>query len=73
MKIVFITEFFSEKMGYSENCLAKAMASLNHEVHVIASDLQVYGNKKNYKSTYEQFLGPKVQELGSKEMICPKG
>jgi len=66
MKIVYINEFFSEKMGYSENCLPKAMASLGLEVHVISSDLQVYGNLLSYEDIYSGFLGPSIQPCGSK-------
>jgi len=65
MKIVYVTEFFSEKMGYSENCLPKAMALLGQEVHVIASNLQVYGNTPKYEETYGRYLGPRVQPCGT--------
>lgn len=68
MKIVYITEFFSEKMGYSENCLPKAMASLGQEVHVVASELQAYGNLPNYDESYGRFLGPRIQPCGTKSV-----
>jgi glycosyltransferase involved in cell wall biosynthesis len=68
MKIIYVTDFFSEKMGYSENCLPKAMASLGQEVHVITSNLQVYGNLTNYVKTYGHFLGPRIQPCGMKRM-----
>jgi len=55
-------------MGYSENCLPKAMASLGNEVHVISSDLQVYGNLPNYDDVYGQYLGPRKQPLLSKQI-----
>jgi glycosyltransferase involved in cell wall biosynthesis len=66
VKIVYITEFFSEKMGYSENCLPKAIASLGQEVHVVASELQAYGNLPNYDESYGRFLGPRRQPCGIK-------
>lgn len=68
MKIIYTTEFFSENMGYSENCLPKAMASLGQEVHVISSDLQVYGNLSNYDDVYGKYLGPRNQTLQSKQI-----
>lgn len=68
MKIVYVTEFFSEEMGYSENCLPKAMASLGQEVHVISSDLQVYGNLPNYDDVYGKYLGPRNKTLQSKQI-----
>ncbi len=68
MVIVFATEFFSEGMGYSENCLPKAMASLGHEVHVVASDLQVYGNLPDYEQIYGKYLGPAVVPTGTKDI-----
>ncbi|MBU0743764.1 MAG: glycosyltransferase family 4 protein [Gammaproteobacteria bacterium] len=68
MKIILIEDYFSEKMGYSENCLPKVLSDLGHEVHVVTSNLQVYGNLPNYNETYGCFLGPAVQPCGVKEM-----
>jgi glycosyltransferase involved in cell wall biosynthesis len=68
LKIAFITEMYSEKMGYSENFLPKAVARLGHEVHVIASTAQVYFNSPSYKKTYEPFLGPNIVAPGTKEI-----
>jgi len=68
MRIVIISDWFSENMGYAENCLPKAMAALGHEVHVITSDAQVYFGSALYKETYEAFLGPEVVACGSKEL-----
>jgi glycosyltransferase involved in cell wall biosynthesis len=58
MKIALVSGFYSEGMGYAENCLPRALASLGHEVHVITSDMNVYGNTPDYSKTYEAFLGP---------------
>ena len=41
MKIVLISQFFSEGMGYTENILPKYLSKLGHEAIVISSDLQV--------------------------------
>jgi len=60
MKIVLITPWFSENMGYSENFLPKALAKLDQEVHVITSTAQIYYNDVIYKQVYEEFLGPPV-------------
>lgn len=35
MQIAIVSDWFSEKMGYAENFLPKAMASLGHEVHLV--------------------------------------
>lgn len=67
MKIAVISDWFSEKMGYSENCLPKALASLGHEVHLITSNVQPYFHKPSYKETYEPFIGPGVVACGVKQ------
>ena len=61
MKIVIVSSFYSEGMGYSENNLPKALASLGHEVHVLTSNLNVYGTSSDYRKNYESFLGPADQ------------
>jgi glycosyltransferase involved in cell wall biosynthesis len=59
MVIAIISEWFSENMGYAENHLPASLAKLGSEVHLVTSDLQVYGtNHELYKSIYESFLGP---------------
>jgi glycosyltransferase involved in cell wall biosynthesis len=68
MKIVFVTNWYSENMGYSENILPKAMAHLGHEVHVISSTAQVYYSGKFYSQTYQPFLGPPIVGSGSKNI-----
>ena len=65
MRIVFLSEYYSEGMGYIENCLPKALTALGHEVHVVASEFQVYGMEPQYTDVYEPFLGPAQQPLGS--------
>jgi len=60
MRIVVVADWFSEKMGYSENCLPKALASLGHEVHLVTTEAQVYYNQPTYRATYEPFIGPPI-------------
>jgi glycosyltransferase involved in cell wall biosynthesis len=64
MKIVIIAEWYSEKMGYAENYLPKALGKLGHEVHLITTDLQVYATSKNYDEIYKNHLGPKQVKTG---------
>jgi glycosyltransferase involved in cell wall biosynthesis len=66
MKIVVVTDWISEKMGYSENALPKALARAGAQVHVVTSDLQPYF--PNYKEAYEDFLGSRIQPAGTKKL-----
>jgi len=66
MKIVMLTDWFAEGMGYSENLFPKALAKLGADVHVVTSDLQP--DFPNYKETYEPFLGPRQQPTGSRRL-----
>src|SRR5579859_3896690 len=68
MRIVLVTEMFSEGMGYTENCLPKAFAQLGNDVHVITSNMQVYGNLPSYAATYGRFLGPATVPVGTLEI-----
>jgi len=52
-------------MGYTENCLPRALAARGHEVHVITSTFNVYGNQADYAKTYQAFLGPNVVTAGT--------
>ena len=56
-------------MGYIENRLPVALANLGHDVHVIASDGQVYYTSPRYQDIYERFLGPRfvATEVSRKE------
>lgn len=58
MKIAVVSIFYSEGMGYSENCLPRALAALGHEVHLITTVFNVYGHEADYARTYQEFLGP---------------
>jgi glycosyltransferase involved in cell wall biosynthesis len=64
MKILILVEWFSDKMGYSENHLPIALGKLGHEIHVLTTDLQVYATSKDYDKVYLQHLGPKQVEQG---------
>ncbi len=66
MRVAIISDWFAEKMGYAENCLPKAMASLGHDVHVITSNAQPYFHLPTYRTTYEPFLGPGIVACGTK-------
>lgn len=64
MRIVYVTRWFSDAMGYIENCLPQAMASLGHEVHIISSTAQVYYNTPFYDATYREYLGEPILPAG---------
>jgi glycosyltransferase involved in cell wall biosynthesis len=66
LKIAVVSAHYSEGMGYTENCLPKALASLGHDVHVVTSTFNVYGNEPLYDGTYRDFLGPPQVPPGSK-------
>jgi len=68
MRIAVISDWFSESMGYAENCLPKALASLGHDVHLITTDAQVYFASPEYAATYEPFIGPPVVPTGVKAL-----
>jgi len=68
MKIVILSSWFSERMGYIENCLPKALAQLGHEVHVVSSTANVYYNSPDYKEVYEPFLGKNIAQEGVKQI-----
>jgi glycosyltransferase involved in cell wall biosynthesis len=60
MKIIFVSSWYSEGMGYLENCLPKALAKLGHEVHVITSTAQVYYNQTYWRDAYGAYLGEPI-------------
>ena len=64
MKILILSEWYSDKMGYAENYLPKALGKLGNEVHLLTTDLQVYGTSKEYEKVYQHHLGPKQVEQG---------
>jgi glycosyltransferase involved in cell wall biosynthesis len=57
MKIVFVTSYYTEGMGYLFNCLPKKLAELGHEVYVISSQGQIYFNQavfENYNKIHKR-------------------
>lgn len=64
MRIAVVSTYYSAGMGYTENCLPKALAALGHEVRVVASNWNVYGTSAEYDETYGAFLGPADQGTG---------
>jgi glycosyltransferase involved in cell wall biosynthesis len=66
MKIVVISDWFAEQMGYAENCLPRALAASGHEVHLVTSNAQPYFNSPGYTETYEPFIGPGLVACGVK-------
>jgi hypothetical protein len=73
MKIVVLTPWFAENMGYADNCLPKAIAALGHEVHVVASNVKPYFNSHNYADNYEKFLGKGIVDCEVKRTIKYSG
>src|SRR5262245_41937410 len=65
LRIAVVTPFYSAGMGYTENCLPKALAALGHDLHVITSTLNVYGNEPSYDRNYRDLLGPPEVTGGS--------
>ena len=68
MKIVLLTAWYSERMGYIENCLPKSLAKMGHEVHLISSTAQVYYNSPDYEKVYEPFLGKNILAEGVRQV-----
>ena len=66
LTIVLINEWYSEKMGYIENCLPKALAKSDNEIHVITSTAQVYYNESIYDSVYKNYHNEKIVEPSSR-------
>lgn len=64
MKIALLVDWHSEKMGYSDNFLPKALAKLGHEVHLISTNCQVYFNSPLYESIFKKFLGDGITKCG---------
>lgn len=64
-KIAYLTDFLSDGMGYTENCLPPTLQKLGYEVQVFCSGLQVYGTSTGYDANYGAFLGPRAIPAGS--------
>lgn len=68
MRIIIITDWFSENMGYAENLLPKFLALQKKDVHLITSTAQIYYNSPFYAKTYESYLGPAIVAPCVKEL-----
>ncbi|HEV9035030.1 MAG TPA: glycosyltransferase family 4 protein [Puia sp.] len=68
MKVAFISPWFSEGMGYSENMFPKALARLGVDVHLVTSTAQINYYLPHYDKTYKSFLGPKIVDPVVKEL-----
>jgi glycosyltransferase involved in cell wall biosynthesis len=68
MRIVFLSPWFSEKMGYTENLFPKAMAKTGAEVHLVTSNAQINYFHPNYDKLYGSLLGSRFVECGVKEI-----
>jgi len=64
MRIMILSMWFSEKMGYAENYLPIALGKLGQDVHLVTTDLQVYANSPDYDRVYFKHLGPSQVETG---------
>ena len=64
MRIVFSCDYYSANMGYHENNIPKYLAKLGHEVYVISSTYQIYGDCDFYDKTYKNYLGEKDMPPG---------
>src|SRR4051812_18342665 len=68
MRLVFLSPWFSERMGYTENMFPKAMAKLGAEVHLVSSNAQINFHHPNYDTLYKSLLGPRSVDCGVKEI-----
>lgn len=70
MRIVLLTETFSEKMGYLENTLPRYLARFGAEVHVVSADLPPYYQLKDFSQTYKDFdSGPEARKPGTVQKL----
>jgi glycosyltransferase involved in cell wall biosynthesis len=51
-------------MGYSENIIPKYFSLMGYKVHVISSNLNIYGNTSDYDKNYKHFLGKAENKVG---------
>ncbi len=64
MVIVYVNPFFTDGMGYIENCRRSGMAKRGHKVYIISTTGKAYFDQPNYKETYEEFFGPPIVDAG---------
>jgi glycosyltransferase involved in cell wall biosynthesis len=68
MRIVFSSDVFSEQMGYHENVIPSTLASMGHEIYLVTSTMQAYGDHEFYDEVYGKFLGPRIVTPGRTEV-----
>ena len=62
MKIVQLVESHTEKMGYSDVCLPKALNILGHDISVVTTTGNSYFNTPEYNDVFKDFLNEKNEE-----------
>lgn len=67
MRVVFISETFSETMGYIGSMLPKSMAKLGVDVHVVTTNLLPYYQTKDFERTYSALI--KKEDQNNDETI----
>jgi glycosyltransferase involved in cell wall biosynthesis len=68
MKIAFISPWYSEGMGYTENLFPKAMAQLGADVHLVTSNAQINYFIPNYDKVYKPYLGERIVDCVVKKI-----
>lgn len=68
MRVAMINETYSKKMGYSENCLSKALAKLGVDVHLIVLPLPPYYYMEDFQQTYGSFNTMDAPEVDVEEV-----
>lgn len=63
VRIAYVADFVSTKLGYQEFLLAKWSARHGHEVHLITSDLNPPA--PDYTKSFEPLLGPRKLAVGT--------
>ena len=63
MKIFYLTFWYSEKMGYSDNYLPKALAQKGNEVMHLSGNMNVYALNRDYLKNYASALGAPITDL----------
>ncbi len=67
MKIVQLVESHTEKMGYSDVCLPKALNILGHDISVVTTTNNSYFNTLEYNDVFKDFL-TETNEEGVKKL-----
>ncbi|MGZ3917221.1 MAG: glycosyltransferase family 4 protein [Flavisolibacter sp.] len=68
MRIVCLTPWYSDGMGYAENMLPKALAREGADVHLVSSNTQISYQAPDYDKIYGSFLGPNIVDCGVRQV-----